>query len=29
MRPDQTLNWMHHGTERLLAEVARAAGRGA
>jgi maleylpyruvate isomerase len=21
MRPDQTLNWMHHGTERLLAEV--------
>ena len=22
MRPDQTLNWMHHGTERLLAEVA-------
>jgi maleylpyruvate isomerase len=23
MRPDQTLNWMHDGTERLLAEVAR------
>jgi maleylpyruvate isomerase len=22
MRPEQTLNWMHHGTERLLAEVA-------
>jgi maleylpyruvate isomerase len=22
MRPDQTLNWMHGGTERLLAEVA-------
>jgi maleylpyruvate isomerase len=22
MRPDQTLNWMHHGTERLLVEVA-------
>jgi maleylpyruvate isomerase len=22
MRPDQTLNWMHDGTERLLAEVA-------
>ena len=22
MRPDQTLNWMHQGTERLLAEVA-------
>jgi maleylpyruvate isomerase len=22
MRPDQTLNWMQHGTERLLAEVA-------
>jgi maleylpyruvate isomerase len=22
MRPDQTLNWMHHGTERLLLEVA-------
>src|ERR1700733_6618975 len=22
MRPEQTLNWMHLGTERLLAEVA-------
>jgi maleylpyruvate isomerase len=22
MRPDQTLNWMHDGTERLLAEIA-------
>ena len=28
MKPDQTLNWMHHGTARLLAEVARTARRG-